>query len=180
MVSRQNRWNQRYCQQPHCLREVRRWQATKRQRRRRQSPQQRQQHAQAERQRRKQKKQQAIPKSTTPNQPAGPDRAWSRSKNSDQDFCDRPGCYDPRRSSSRAAARYCSDTCRQALRRVTDRERKWLRRNTSAGRFKRRIEYQRRAENTPVHPGQNSENTAPAGGGGSIDAIVGRRLFAVF
>ena len=175
------RWNQRYCQQPHCLREVRRWQATKRQRRRRQSPQQRQQHAQAERQRRKQKKQQAIPKSTTPNQPtSGPDRAWSRSKNSDQDFCDRPGCYDPRRSSSRAAARYCSDNCRQALRRVTDRERKWLRRNTSAGRFKRRIEYQRRAENTPGHPGQNSENTAPAGGGGSIDAIVGRRLFAVF
>lgn len=176
-----SRWNQRYCQQPHCLREVRRWQATKRQRRRRQSPPQRQQHAQAERQRRKQKKQQATPKNTTPNQPTvDQDRAWSRSKNSFEDFCDRPGCYEARRSSSRATARYCGDDCRQALRRVTDRERKWLHRNTSAGRFQRRLEYQRRAKNTPGHPERHSENTPPAGGGGSTDGFAGRRLFAVF
>jgi len=175
------RWNQRYCQQAHCLREVRRWQATKRQRRCRQSPQQRQQHAQAERQRRKQKKQQATLPNTATKQPtSGPHRAWSRSKNSGEDFCDRPGCYDARRSSSRATARYCSDDCRQALRRVTDRERKWLRRNTSAGRFKRRVEYQRRAENSPGHPGRHTENIPPARGGGGTDAFVGRRLFAVF
>lgn len=175
------RWNQRYCQQAHCLREVRRWQATKRQRRCRQSPQQRQQHAQAERQRRKQKKQQATLPNTATKQPtSGPDRAWSRSKNSGEDFCDRPGCYDARRSSSRATARYCSDDCRQALRRVTDRERKWLRRNTSAGRFKRRVEYQRRVENSPGHPGRHTEDIPPARGGGGTDAFVGRRLFAVF
>lgn len=175
------RWNQRYCQQPDCLREVRRWQATKRQRRRRQSPQQRQQHAQAERQRRKQKKQQATPQNRAPEQfPSGQDRAWSRSKSSFHDFCDRPGCYDARRSSSRATARYCSDDCRQALRRVTDRERKWLRRNTSAGRFKRRMEYQRRAENRPGQLEQQREKTPPVHGGGTTDALFGRRLFAVF
>ncbi len=142
------RWNQRYCQRPDCLREVRRWQAAKRQRRRRQSPQQRQQHAQAERQRREQKKRQVTSSNTATKQSSSDqDRAWSRSKTSFEDFCDRPGCYEARRSSSRAAARYCSDACRQALRRVTDRERKWLRRNTSVSRFKRRLEYQRRAEN---------------------------------
>ena len=176
-----SRWNQRYCQQPDCLREVRRWQAAKRQRRRRQSPQQRQQHAQAERQRRKQKKQQVTSQNTATKQsPSDPDRAWSRSKNSFEDFCDRPGCYEARRSSSRAAARYCSDACRQALRRVTDRERKWLRRNTSAGRFKRRMEYQRRVENTAGNPGRHTENIPPGRGGGGTDAFVGRRLFAVF
>ncbi len=175
------RWNQRYCQQPHCLREVRRWQATKRQRRRRQCPQQRQQHAQAERQRRKLKKQQATPQNTATRQSTlGPDRAWSRSKTFIEYFCDRPGCYDARRSSSRATARYCSDDCRQALRRVTDRERKWLRRNTSAGHSKRRLEYQRRANNTSDHPGRHTENIPPTHGGGGTDAFVGRRLFAVF
>lgn len=175
------RWNQRYCQQADCLREVRRWQAAKRQRRRRQSPQQRQQHAQAERQRRSRKKQQAAPQHTTAQRPASSsDRAWSRSNNSFEDFCDRPGCYDARRSSSRTAAKYCSDDCRQALRRVTDRERKWLRRNTSVGRFKRRIEYRRRAENNSNHPERHAKNIPPVRGGGGTDAFVGRRLFAVF
>jgi len=176
-----SRWNQRYCQQPDCLREVRRWQAAKRQRRRRESPQQRQQHAQAERQRRKQKKQQVTSQNTAAQQsPSDPDRAWSRSKSSFEDFCDRPGCYEARRFSSRAAARYCSDDCRQALRRVTDRERKWLRRNTSTGRFKRRLEYQRRAENRAGDPARHTENIPPGRGGGGSDALVGRRLFAVF
>ena len=175
------RWNQRYCQQAHCLREVRRWQAAKRQRRCRQSPQQRQQHAQAERQRRNRKKQQTSSQNTAAQQPAsGSDRAWSRRNNSFEDFCDRPGCYESRRSSSRVTARYCSDDCRQALRRVTDRERKWLRRNPSAGRFKRRVEYQRRAENKSNHPGRHTKNIPPDRGGGGGNAFVGRRLFAVF
>ena len=47
---------QRYCQQPDCLREVRRWQATKRQQKRRASAEGRQQHAQAERERRARQK----------------------------------------------------------------------------------------------------------------------------
>ena len=57
-------------------------------------------------------------------------------------ICQRPGCDDPPRCSCRAPARYCSDDCRHALRRVHDRERKWLLRRTFAGQFKRRLEYQ--------------------------------------
>jgi hypothetical protein len=70
--------------------------------------------------------------------------AWSRSRNFSSPFCDRPGCYEPVRASCRCVARYCSDDCRNAVRRVLDRERKWLGRNTPAGRFKRRAEYQAR------------------------------------
>ena len=62
-------------------------------------------------------------------------------------FCDRPGCYEARRPSSRDArpvtaatnaARRCGKCC--------DRERKWLSRKTPAGRFKRRLEYQARGD----------------------------------
>ena len=42
------RWNQRYCQDPECLREVRRWQAARRQAKRRQDAASRARHAQAE------------------------------------------------------------------------------------------------------------------------------------
>ena len=45
-------WNQRYCQDPDCLREVRRWQAARRQTRRRQAPAVKLRHAEAERVRR--------------------------------------------------------------------------------------------------------------------------------
>jgi hypothetical protein len=54
------RWNQRYCQDPQCLREVRRWQAARRQAKRRQDARAKAQHAQAEKQRRQQAK--ATPK----------------------------------------------------------------------------------------------------------------------
>ena len=64
-------------------------------------------------------------------------------------FCDRPGCYEPCRDSCRCQARYCGDDCRQAMRRVRDRERKHLGRKTISGRLKRRLEYQaRRAATT--------------------------------
>ncbi len=43
------RWNQHYCQDPHCLREVRRWQAAKRQAKRRQDETVKTQHAEAQR-----------------------------------------------------------------------------------------------------------------------------------
>ena len=45
-------WNQRYCQEPECLRLVRRWQAARRQAERRQDVQVKARHAQAERERR--------------------------------------------------------------------------------------------------------------------------------
>ena len=68
--------------------------------------------------------------------------AWSRSRRHPEIFCDRPGCYEPPRDSPRAPASYCGDDCRAAMRQARDRERKWLRRKTEAGRFKRRLEYQ--------------------------------------
>ena len=67
--------------------------------------------------------------------------AWSRSKSFSAPFCDRPGCYDAVRESCRCQARYCSDGCRQALRRVRDRERKWLNRHTQGARSPRPPEY---------------------------------------
>ena len=41
-------------------------------------------------------------------------------------LCDRPGCYEPPVTSPRNPARYCCAACRQAVRNVLDRERKWL------------------------------------------------------
>lgn len=129
------RWNQRYCQEPDCLREVKRWQAAKRQRQRRATPEGRQRHAVEERQRRKQVSAAGDACRDAP--------AWSRSnKNLPQVFCDRPGCYEPPRGSSRAPSRYCGDACRSAMHRVRDRERKYWARKTKAGRLKRRLEYQ--------------------------------------
>lgn len=137
-------WNQRYCQDPECLKLVRRWQAAKRQRQRRSRPEVREARAAATRQRRARDREQcgaagADAETTPDRQETGP--AWSRSEKNLAPFCDRPGCYEALRPSSRCAARYCGDECRQALRRVRDREWKWLRRQTAAGRFKRRLEY---------------------------------------
>jgi len=132
------RWNQRYCQDPECLRAVRRWQARQRQRRRRASPQGRQQHRRAERARRLQAKirgQTPAKRST--------DRARGHAgENSSDFFCGRTGCYEPPRASLRTPACYCSAVCRTAVRRVRDRERKWLSRTTFAGRMKRCSEYE--------------------------------------
>lgn len=139
------RYNQRYCQDPECMREVRRWQGAKRQRKCRSQAEGRQRHAEAERQRRKQR---ASAVSTPPqNESVAGDAtaengAWSRSRRHPAIFCDRPGCYEPLRDSPRAPASYCGDDCRAAMRQARDRERKCLRRKTEAGRFKRRLEYQ--------------------------------------
>ena len=56
-------------------------------------------------------------------------------------FCDRPGCYEPVRESPCASASYCSDDCRAAMAAIRDRERKWLRRNSPKGREERQHEY---------------------------------------
>jgi hypothetical protein len=176
-------WNQRYCQDPQCLRLVRRWQAAKRQSRRRQQAEHRQRHREAERQRRERRREQssslACPAEnggceSSPAPVAQNAGAWSRSKNFSADFCDRVGCYDSVRPSSRAQARYCGDECRQAMRRVLDRERKWLRRNTDVGRFKRRLEYEQARGRRAAKPGPQ----AGAGGECVRDApVAGRRLF---
>jgi len=50
------RWNQRYCQDPECLREVRRWQAARRQAKRRRDIRVKAQHTQAEKERRERAK----------------------------------------------------------------------------------------------------------------------------
>ena len=49
-------WNQRYCQNPECRREVHRWQAARRQAKHRQAEAVKAQHAQAERERRERSK----------------------------------------------------------------------------------------------------------------------------
>jgi hypothetical protein len=139
------RWNQRYCQDTECLKLVRRWQATKRQQERRSCPEVRRQHAAAERDRRARRRAEGChenrpPCGGTPEEQS-PRSAWSRSKKFPFPFCDRPGCYDAVRSCCRRRARYCSHDCLQAVRRVRDRERKWLSRNTAAGQFKRSLEY---------------------------------------
>jgi len=134
------RWNQRYCQQPECLQLLRRWQAAKRQQRRRSHVEHRRQHAEAERQRRSRRREEGRnrppkPSPPVPSEPTSSDtstsRAWSRSKKYPGNFCDRPGCFEPLRSSSRAPAHYCGDACRQAVRRVRDRERKWKQRRSA-------------------------------------------------
>jgi hypothetical protein len=57
-------------------------------------------------------------------------------------LCDRPGCHAPPTPSPRNPARYCGSSCRQALRNVLDRERKWRSRGTLDGQKKRAYEYQ--------------------------------------
>ena len=52
------------------------------------------------------------------------------------------GCHEPVAKSGRSQARYCCPACRQAVRRVVDRERKWQFRGTFRGRRAREQEYQ--------------------------------------
>jgi len=137
--------NQRYCQDEACLREVRRWLARKRQRQCRQSEEQRQRHCERERARRARLRQAAKTSSDLDSTPRQPARGHAAERISGP-FCDRPGCYDPTCPSRRARSRYCGAHCRMVMRRVLDRERKWLRRNTEVGRFKRQLEYQRQRQ----------------------------------
>jgi hypothetical protein len=129
------RWNQRYCREPECWQLLQSWQAAKRQQRRRTCADVRQQHAEAQRQRRQRRRAEAgvrhAARSPQATEAAAP-RAWSRSKKNSHDFCDRPGCFEPRRPADRTPARYCGDACRQAVQRVRDRERKWKRRKNQA------------------------------------------------
>ena len=138
------RYNQRYCREPECLEALHRWQAAKRQQKRRAGPEGRRQHAEAERQRRRRKTSGAdVPEECqTPATAAAEPARGHAAKKHPEVFCDRPGCYEPVRESPCAPASYCGDGCRTAMKRVRDRERKWLLRNRPAGRIKRRLEYQ--------------------------------------
>ena len=141
--------NQRYCQDPECLRQVHRWQAAKRQRVRRQRPEVREERAAAAREARERKSrlETVPPVPTEPVMPAeqpDPPGAWSRSRKIPGPIRDRVGCYESPRSSCRCPARYGSHECRDAMQRVRDRERKWLWRNTFAGQFKCQLQAQRR------------------------------------
>lgn len=150
------RSSQRYWQDADCLNLVRRWQAAKRQQQRRSRPEVRQQQAAAERERRARLREEARRVAASGTSPgvgaenqAADERpavsgAWSRTRNNSAPFCDRPGCYEPLRDCVNGQSRYCDDDCRQAVRRVRDRERKWLFRKSRAGRLKRRLEYRRR------------------------------------
>lgn len=123
------RWNQRFCQEPDCQRLVRRWQAAKRQRRQRETEAGRKNHRERERGRRELKRQQ--PQVSAATKPHAPARAWSRSKQIPEIFCDRPGCYEETRYSPKVASKYCCNGCREAVANVRDRERKWLMRQAS-------------------------------------------------
>jgi hypothetical protein len=123
---RARQWNQRYCQEAECLRLVHRWQGTKRQRERWAVSEGRQKHAAAERERRQRSPSLSKPcgnGDSMAGDTALPPGAWSRSKAPLPDaLCDRPGCYEPPRHSCRSPAAYCSDACREAMRRVRDRQ----------------------------------------------------------
>jgi hypothetical protein len=140
-------WRQRYCREPDCLLELQRWQGAKRQRKRRATAEGRKKHAQAERERRQRKKNPASSPGATSESASLADPARGHAKRQARKIfsgpiCDRPGCFEPPRFSPRAPARYCGDECRQAMRCVQDRERKWRTRNSKAEHPKRRLECQ--------------------------------------
>ena len=155
--------NQRYCRESNCLREVQRWQALKRQQRRRAQPDVRSAEAavaKAKRERRKQEKAAPVEptESIVPTESLAAERASLRSTKNSGPICDRVGCYEPARTSHHGGAAYCSHECRDAMRRVRDRERKYLWRRTAIGRLKceamamrRRIELQTKAASLSGH-----------------------------
>lgn len=160
-VFQPRRWNQRYCRDPGCLQEVRRWQAAKRQRVFRRSAENRKRHAEAEARRRREKKEVASAERSSKNpsreveqessSKSTRDGAWSRSNKIPEDFCDRVGCYEPLPAGTRAPARYCGGDCRQALRRVRDRDRKWLIRHDDTFTTRRRDNAPAARKNDPWH-----------------------------
>ena len=150
-------WNQRYCQDPECLRQVRRWQAARRQAERRQDPRVKVRHAQAEKDAGSEPKSCPRPLITPKLR-----RAWSRSRKFfSLPLCDRPGCHEPPVTSPRNPACYCGAACRQAVRNVQDRERKWLWCGTSDGRKKRAIEYRAARQNRSLRQPTTAADVPP-------------------
>jgi hypothetical protein len=152
--------NQRYCQDPECLRLLRRWQAARRQAHRRQDEAVKAQHAQAERARRRQR---APSSPQTPNSSEiAAARGHAANIFSATPICARPGCHEPAVKSGRSQGRYCCRACRQAVRRVVERERKWRLRGTFRGRRLRQQEYQASRVRRRTEPGNtNNARSAP-------------------
>ena len=154
------RWNQRYCQDAECLRQVRRWQAAQRQAKRRQDKAAKAKDAQAQRARRRR----VISLPQPPQPLKDPEVALARCHAAKIFFpfplCERPGCYESPPQSSHNQAKYCCSSCRQAVRRVLDRERKWLRRGTFQGRRARQQEYQTARERRCRDPGDTTRAMA--------------------
>ena len=160
--------NQRYCQDPECLRLVRRWQAAKRQQVRRQRPDVREKQAAAARETRERKSRlktdpPAPKEPIIPVERPDPPGASSRSRKISGPICDRVGCYESPRPACRCPARYCSHECREAMQRVRDRERKWLWRNTLAGQIKCQLQARnRQATRRAAKADRNSPDTGDA------------------
>ena len=131
------RWNQRYCRDPECLRQLRRWQAAQRQARRRQDDAIKAQHAAAERARRRNVRGvsvRAVSVRTCQRKQRSRSRLRRRVVTQQKFFvdsmCVRPGCYESATKLGRNQRRYCGSVCCQAVRQVLDRERKWVQRGT--------------------------------------------------
>lgn len=76
-------------------------------------------------------------------------------------LCDRPGCHEHPQASLRNPAKYCSHECRQAVRNVLDRERKWKARGTLDGRKKRALEYRETRQRREASRGRAPLGSAP-------------------
>ena len=87
-------------------------------------------------------------------------RVVTQQKDFFEPVCDRPGCHEPPAESIRNPARYCCSACRQAVRNVLDRERKWRSRSTLPGRLKRQYEYRASRQRKSQRRG---DGTGPAG-----------------
>ena len=121
------------------LHELCRWYAARRQAERRKDADVRTKHAQEEKARRQLAK---SASQTVENPELAPARGHAAQTFLALPLCDRPGCHEHPASSPRNLARYCCPVCRQAVRNVLDRERKWFSRSTPDGRKRRAIEYQ--------------------------------------
>lgn len=82
---------------------------------------------------------QALPTEPTSNS----ERGHAATQNPDSQLCDRPGCWGGAPKAIEGRRSFCSDECGRAVRRVEDRERKWLARQDFATRARRGRERQR-------------------------------------
>ncbi len=131
-----NTANQKYCQQLACTHQLVRWANLKRQRKRRLDPSIQEREAEAQKQRRERKKAEANANLVAPSldpsacplekcQESQPSGALSRCECIPKDFCDRPGCYEPKAISQGNTSKYCGKTCRNAVHRARERIRRY-------------------------------------------------------
>ena len=131
-----NTANQKYCQQPVCTGELVRWANLKRQRKRRFDPFIQAREAEAQKRRRDRNKAQGYANLVAPSigqsdcppeecQAFQTPGALSRCDAIPKDFCDRPGCYEPKVISQGNTSKYCGPACRNAVHRARERIRRY-------------------------------------------------------